>query len=134
MHQELNSAFSQSQFSVHPQNEPTSSKTLLNTSSTPGSDITKRIPQNARTIADASNHRFYLPNEAQGPSEIVPPGVYSRDINQAYNSGSDNPKALPVDSSNNLDSEVRDIQPGMTNPAGDIEMTMANNPGDPTRV
>lgn len=127
MHQGLNSAFSQTQFPIHLQNEPAS----LNASSTPGSDITKRIPQNVHTVADASNHRFYLPNEVQGPSKTVPPGVYPRGINQAYNSSSDNPKGFPVDSTNNLDPEMRDIQPGMTNPAGDIEMTMANNPGVP---
>ncbi|KGO50768.1 Transcription factor, fungi [Penicillium expansum] len=39
-------------------------------------------------------------------------------------------KIFPVDSSNELDSEMRDIQPEM-NPAGDIEMTMANNPEAP---
>lgn len=131
MHQGLNSASSQSQFSIHLQNEPASSKASLNASSTPGSDITKRIPQNPHIIADASNHRFYLPNEAQGPSKTVPLGVYPRDINQAYNSSSNNPKIFPVDSSNNLDSRMRDVEPGMTNPAGDIEMTMANNPEVP---
>lgn len=131
MQQGLNSASSQSQFSIHLQNEPASSKSLLNAPSTPGSNITKRIPQNAHVIADASNPRFYVPNEVQGPSKTMPPGVYPRDINQAYNSGSDNPKLFPVDSSNNLDSEVRDIQTGMTNPAGDIEMTMASNSGVP---
>lgn len=132
MHQDLNDLASrQSRFSIHLQNEPASSKTSLNVSSTPGSDHTKRIPQNAHTISDASNSRFYLPNEIQGPSDTLPLGVYPRGINQTYdNLSSDVPKAFSVNSSNNLDSEMRDIQPGM-NPAGDIEMTMANNPEVP---
>lgn len=129
MHQGLHSASSQSQFSIHLQNEPASSKASFNASSTPGSEITKRIPQDAHTIG--SSHRFYLPNETQGLSKTVPPGVYPRDINQTYSSSSHNPKVFPVDSTNNLDSEMRDIQPGMANPAGDIEMTLANNPGVP---
>ncbi|KAJ5356208.1 hypothetical protein N7517_010817 [Penicillium concentricum] len=126
--QDLNAASSQRQFSIHSQNEPTlSSKISLNVSSTPGDDYTRRISQNAHN-PDASNPRLYLPNEIQGPSEPLPLEVYPGDINQTYDNSSSNiSKAFPVDSSNNLDSEMRDLQPGMTNPAGDIEMTMANN-------
>lgn len=113
------------------QNEPASSRTLLNVSSTPGNDHAKRKPQNAHTIADASNPRFYIPNEIRGQSETLPPGIYPGGIKQTYDhSSSDIPKVFPVNSSNNLDSEMRDIQPGM-NTAGDIEMTMANNPEVP---
>ncbi|KAJ5456687.1 hypothetical protein N7530_011961 [Penicillium desertorum] len=131
MHQDLNAATGQSQFSIHMQNEPASSRTLLNVSSTPGSDHAKRIPQNAHTIADSSTLRFYLPNEIQGRSETLPLSVYPGGIKQTYDhSSSDIPKVFPVGSSNNLDSEMRDIQPGM-NTAGDIEMTMANNPEVP---
>ncbi|KAJ5049419.1 hypothetical protein NUH16_007937 [Penicillium rubens] len=131
MHQDLNAAAGQSQFSIHMQNEPASSRTLLNVSSTPGNDHAKRKPQNAHTIADASNPRFYIPNEIRGQSETLPPGIYPGGIKQTYDhSSSDIPKVFPVNSSNNLDSEMRDIQPGM-NTAGDIEMTMANNPEVP---
>ncbi|KGO74320.1 Transcription factor, fungi [Penicillium italicum] len=117
MHRDLNAASSQSQFSIHLQNESTSSKDSLNdVSSTPGSDYTKRIPSNAHTIADASNSRFYFPNGVRETPETVPPGVYPGEINPTY------------------DAEMRDVQPGL-NPAGDIEMTMADNPSlefDPT--
>jgi hypothetical protein len=131
MHQDLNAAAGQSQFSIHMQNEPASSRTLLNVSSTPRNDHAKRMPQNAHTIADASNPRFYLPNEIRGQSETLPTGIYPGGIKQTYDhSSSDIPKVFPVDSSNNLDSEMRDIQPGMDT-AGDIEMTMANNPEVP---
>jgi hypothetical protein len=119
MHQGLNAASSQDRFSIHSQN----------VSSTSGSDHTNRIPQNAH-ISDASNPGVYLPNEMQGPSE--PLEVYPGDINQTYNNSSSNiPRVFPVDSSNNLDSKMRDIQPGMTNGASDIGMTMANNPEVP---
>ncbi|KAJ5442736.1 hypothetical protein N7445_005743 [Penicillium cf. griseofulvum] len=118
-HQDLNAVSSQGRFSIH----------LQNVSSTPGSDHTNRIPQNAHN-SDASNSGLYLPNEIQGPSE--PLKVYPGDIDQAYNNSSSNiPKAFPIDSSNSLDSKMRGLQPGMTNPAGDIEITMANNPEVP---
>ncbi|KXG47409.1 Transcription factor [Penicillium griseofulvum] len=110
MHQRLNAASSQDRFSIHSQN----------VSSTSGSDHTNRIPQNAH-ISDTSNPGVYLPNETQGPSE--PLEGYPGDIDQTYNNSSSNiPKAFPIESSNNLDSKMGGIQPGMT---------MANNPEVP---
>ncbi|OQE10169.1 hypothetical protein PENVUL_c004G09538 [Penicillium vulpinum] len=83
-------------------------------------------------LLDATNPRLYLPNEIQEPSETPPLGVYPRDINQTYDtSSSDIPKVFPVEPSNNLDTEMGGLQPGMANPAGDIEMTIANNPEAP---
>ncbi|CAI7664807.1 unnamed protein product [Penicillium glandicola] len=126
MHQDLNAISSQSHFSIHSQNEPaSSSKTSLNVSSAPGSDHTKQISQNAPIIADTSNPRLYLRDEIQGPSETLALEIYP---------GSNIPKVFPVDSSNDLDSEMRDLQPRMTNPTGDIEMAMENNPGVPVEL
>ncbi|KAI2732468.1 transcriptional regulator family: Fungal Specific TF [Penicillium roqueforti] len=114
MHQDLNSASSQSQFSTHRQKELASSKTSLNVISTPGSDHKRQISQDAHTIANAPNPRFLLPNEIRRPSEILPLGAY-----QTYDNSSSNIlKAFPVNSSNNLSSEISDNQPGM-DPAGD---------------
>ena len=113
MHQDLNSASSQSQFSTHRQKELASSKTSLNVTSTPGSDHKRQISQDAHTIANAPNPRFLLPNEIRRPSEILPLGAY-----QTYDNSSSNIlKAFPVNSSNNLSSEISDNQPGM-DPAG----------------
>ncbi|KAJ5177863.1 uncharacterized protein N7500_000562 [Penicillium coprophilum] len=129
-HQDSNAGSSQSQLSIYRQNEPVpSSKTSLNGPSTSGSDHTRRMSQNTHGVTGASAPGLYLPNEIQGPSEPLPPGVYPEDINRTYDNSSSNiPKAFPVNSSDNISSETRNPHLGMSNTTGDIELTMENDP------
>ncbi|KAG0157526.1 hypothetical protein PDIDSM_4711 [Penicillium digitatum] len=95
-------------------------------------DNLRPMRRDLNATSNASNPRFYLQNEIQGPSETLPLGVFPGGGDQTYDtSSSDISKVFHIDSCNNLDSEMRDIQPGMTNPAANIEMTMENNPEVP---
>ena len=118
-----------SRFTINRPNElASSSKPSLSAFST-DSDQTKSIPQNTHgTNVQASDPHVYLANATQGPSATgLPLGVYPGDVNQTYDNSNSGVPKFPIDSSN-LDSEMRDVQPEMVNPAVDIEMAMSNDP------
>ncbi|KAJ5783004.1 hypothetical protein N7457_004778 [Penicillium paradoxum] len=122
MHLDSNPAAHLGQFAAHPTNEPVStSKTSLNVSSTSSSGQIKPISENAHIIPDNSTPGLYIANETQRPSAAqIPLEVYSEETNQTYDtSNAGTSKEFAVRSSDNLDSQIRDLQP---------EMTLVENP------
>jgi hypothetical protein len=107
---------------------------MISTFSTSASDQAKEMPPNAQsTNTVASSSRFYLPNAAQGPSttqismEAYPNGDQSQTYGNLSKSGA--PKGFPVNQpTNNINSEMRDLQSEINNEAVDLDMAMANNP------
>ncbi|KAJ5120655.1 uncharacterized protein N7515_010043 [Penicillium bovifimosum] len=132
LHHDSKKPSHQNKFSIgNPGGVEPSSKTSLKVASTTGSGHNQQSPQDAPFIADASNPRLYLTNETQGLSAAaqLPPDAYPGDISQACDNSKSNASGeFSVDSSNNLDPELRNPKPGLANSASDLAIPMATNP------